>query len=109
MNIHINMLAWSDPGPAATLAGSRVYDGDRLAGVIDEELFSCEVFLPEGDIEFFHPVAIEEAELAVLIPLGVILSVLVPQQLEGDRLPLQLPEKIIHGGHGALGGRIRTE
>jgi hypothetical protein len=45
------------------------------------------VFLPEGDIEFLHPLAIEVAELAVLIPLGVILPVLVPQQLEGDRLP----------------------
>jgi len=36
-----------------TLAGSRVYDGDSLAGVIDEELFSCAMFLPEGDMTFF--------------------------------------------------------
>jgi hypothetical protein len=87
-----------------TLAGGRVYDGDSLAGVIDEELFSSTVFLPEGDIEFFHLLAIEVAELAVLIPVRVGLSVFVPQKLEGDCLPLQLSEKIIHGGHGALGG-----
>jgi hypothetical protein len=63
------------------------------------------VLLPEGDIEFLHPLAIAVAELAVLIAFRVGLSVLVPQKLEGDAFPFQLLEKIVHGGHRALGGR----
>jgi hypothetical protein len=36
----------------------------RMAGIIDEEFLSSMVFLPEGDIEFLHPLTITVAELA---------------------------------------------
>ena len=39
------------------LAGSRINDGDRLAGIIDEELLPGPVLLPEGDIELSLPTA----------------------------------------------------
>jgi hypothetical protein len=65
------------------------------------------VFLTESDIEFFHPLAIAVAELAVLIAFRVCLSVLVPQQLEGNSFSLQLFVKIVHGRHRALAGSER--
>jgi len=83
------------------LASGAVYDGDSLAGVINKELFPGPVFLTEGDIELFDPLAVTVAELAILISLGVVPFVLVPQKLEGDSFSLELLEKVVHGRHVA--------
>jgi hypothetical protein len=61
------------------------------------------VLLAEGDIQLADPLPIAVAELAVLIPLGVGLFVLVPQELQGDTLPLEFLEKVLHGGHPPIG------
>ena len=38
------------------LAGEGIVDGDGLAGIIDEELFSGPVFLTKTDVELFGPI-----------------------------------------------------
>ena len=64
------------------LAGGRIDDGDGLAGIIHKEFLPGPVLLPEGYIELLFPLAIEVAELAVLIALWIDLLVLVPQELQ---------------------------
>ena len=64
----------------------RIVDRDRIAGEVDEELFSRLVVLPEGNIQCLQPCPVAETELAVLVALRITLPVLMPQELEGDVL-----------------------
>jgi hypothetical protein len=73
------------------LSAAGIHDLEGGAGVIDEELLSPAVGLTQGDLQPVPPAAVEIAELTVLIPIGVGLPVLQPQQLEGDPFPGQLP------------------
>lgn len=45
-----------------------IKDGKRLAAVVDKELLSRPVFLAHGEIEPLVPLAVEVAEVAVLVP-----------------------------------------
>jgi hypothetical protein len=77
-------------------------NGDGLAGIIDEELFPRPMFLPETDVDFLEPLAIEFTELAVLVSVGVLLLIFVPEELEGDAFPFPLPVDLFHCGHLAF-------
>ncbi|MBA7679364.1 hypothetical protein ES703_87656 [subsurface metagenome] len=63
------------------LTSTRVDDGDGLARIINKRLFSGSVFLPQGDIKLFGPLAVTIAELAVLISFRVTLFILIPEEL----------------------------
>ncbi len=71
-------------------------------GIIDEELFPRPMFLPETDVDFLEPLAIEFTELAVLVSVGVLLLIFVPEELEGDAFPFPLPVDLFHCGHLAV-------
>jgi hypothetical protein len=73
-----------------------------LAGIIDEKLFARPMFLPETDVDFLKPLAIEFAELAVLVSCGALLLIFVPEELEGDAFPFLLPVDLFHCGHLAV-------
>jgi len=79
-----------------------------LAGIVDEELLPGPVLLAKANIQLADPLPIAMAELAILIPLGIGLFVLVPQKLESHAFPLQFLEKVVHGGHPPLGRGKRS-
>lgn len=60
-------------------SGYRIDDGNGLPALVDKELLSGPMFLPERDIEFVSPLPIEVAELTVLIPVRIGLLVFVPE------------------------------
>src|SRR5208283_4366905 len=60
------------------------------------------MFLPEADVDLLNPLAIEFAELAVLVSFRVLLLIFVPEELEGDAFPFPLPMDVFHSGHPAL-------
>jgi len=68
--------------------------GHRLARVIDEELLSRSMLLPKTPIEGREPGPIEITEAAVLIAVGMLRLVLLPEQRQGDALARQL---LMHG------------
>ena len=74
-------------------------DRDGVPGVVDEELLSRLVVLAKGDVEGPEPRPVPEAELAVLIAVGVVLPVFLPETLEGHMLSGELGADIIEGGH----------
>jgi hypothetical protein len=74
-------------------------DRDGVPGVIDEELLSRLVVLAKGDVEGPEPRPVSETELAVLIAVGVILPVFLPQTLKGHMLSRELGADIIEGMH----------
>src|SRR5690606_25111881 len=59
-----------------------VDDGDRLPGVIDEELLAGPVLLAHDEVEAALPGAVALAEAAILVAVGVKRLVLLPQQHE---------------------------
>jgi hypothetical protein len=61
-----------------------------VAGVVDEQLVAAQVGLAHGDRQPRLPAAVEVAEPAVAIAVRVGVDVLVPQDLQGDVLALQL-------------------
>ena len=63
-------------------AGLLVIDGDLVASVVNEKLLSGAVVVPENYVEMFHPVAVELAESAVAVAVGMILAILFPEQLQ---------------------------
>ena len=65
---------------------ARVVDGDAQSRKVDEQLLTGLVVLAHGDVEGLTPVAIELTELAVFVPVGVLLSVFDPQQRLGHCL-----------------------
>jgi hypothetical protein len=71
-------------------AARPVIDRDGLAGVVDEKLLPGPVHLAHDDVGAAAPRLVEVGELAVAVAVGVNLSVLEPEQLEGDRLLAQL-------------------
>ena len=68
------------------LAGFGIRDPHGLPGIVDKELFSGPVFLTEAGVEFFGPLTVDAAELAVLISLRVLLLVFMPQKLKRHTL-----------------------
>ena len=66
------------------LSGLGIGDLHGLPGIIDEELFSGPIFLAKAGIELFGPLMVEAAELTVLVPLGILLLVFMPEKLKGD-------------------------
>src|SRR5205814_6731221 len=57
-------------------------EGNRRPSVIDEELLSGLVLLPQHHIQLLTPLLVEFAEPAVAAAVGVSLSVLLPGQLQ---------------------------
>ena len=82
--------------------GYRIDDGNGLSAVVDKELLSCPMFLPESDVELLSPLPIEVAELAVLIPVLISLFVFIPEELKRYAFSLELLVQIRHGRHGSL-------
>ena len=68
------------------LAGFGIRNPHGLPGIVDKELFFGPVFLTEAGVEFFGPLTVVAAELAVLISLRVLLIVFMPQKLKGHTL-----------------------
>jgi len=60
------------------------------------------VFLAQAEVKLSCPAAVEFTELAVLITLRIGFLILVPEQLEGNAFPFQLPVEVIHGRHLTL-------
>ena len=59
-------------------------DGNGVAGVIDKELLAGLVLVAEDDVQLAAPAAVEFAEAAVTVAVGVVLAVLLPEQLQRD-------------------------
>jgi hypothetical protein len=70
------------------LSSLRIGDLHRLPGIIDKEFLSGPIFLVEAGIELFGPLVVEAAKLTVLVPLGTLLLVFMPEKLKGDSLLL---------------------
>jgi hypothetical protein len=84
------------------LPGLVVGDFHGLPGVIDEQLFSSPIFLAKAGIQFFGPLMVKTAELAVLVPLEILLLVFMPEKLKRHPFLLQLLMKILQGRHLTL-------
>lgn len=85
----------------ALLPRLRVDDRHRQARVVHEELLPGPVALAKTDIQMARPLVIEQAELAVLVALGMVRLVLQPQKPQGHALAAQLPVDLLHVGKGA--------
>ena len=85
--------------------GQGINNGDGRAGPVDKNLLAGLVGQPHSGVEGLPPAAVILAELRVLIPVGICLPVLLPQQLQRHTLLPQLPLDIIHIGQGALRSR----
>src|SRR5215510_11717670 len=72
------------------LAGDGMGPGDAIAREVDEELLAAAMLLPHPDREDSRPVAVEVAELAVLVAVWVLALVLLPEEGEGDVLLAEL-------------------
>ncbi|PYR98478.1 MAG: hypothetical protein DMG12_22790 [Acidobacteria bacterium] len=66
--------------------GLGVDDRDRVSRIIDEQLFSGTVLLPQDQVQLVGPLLIQPTEPAVLVTIGIGLLVLLPNQLQGDML-----------------------
>jgi hypothetical protein len=84
------------------LSGFGVRDLQGLPCIVDKELLSGSVFLTEAEIQFLDPLLVVIAEPAVLVAVGIGFLILVPQELKGHALLLELLIKVLHGGHLAL-------
>ena len=88
-----------------------VRQGDRGAGVVDEEFFSGAVDLAHGALEGLGETAVVLTELGVAVDgaIWVALAVLLPQQHQGHALALELLAYLrVVGGHEAAGALGRT-
>jgi hypothetical protein len=91
------------------LSGRAVDDRERESGPVDEHLLAGPVGLPEHDVEVLLPAAIPLKEAAVLIPVGMIASILLPEHAERHALPAELTVNLLPhwlGSHTGL-PRIR--
>ena len=61
-----------------------VEDGDRLPGLIDEELTTSQIPLQQANVKPLASALIQLEKIAVLVSVGVVLLVFVPPQLQGD-------------------------
>jgi len=82
--------------------GGGIHDRHRLSGIVYKEFFSRPIFLTERRIDSLSPLAIQSAELTILVTIGMGLLILVPKKLKGYALPLQFLVKILHGRHVAF-------
>jgi hypothetical protein len=69
-------------GSLARRAALRVVNRNGIASVIDEELFAGLVLVAEDDVQMAAPAAVEFTEAAVTVAVGVVLAVLLPEQLQ---------------------------
>jgi hypothetical protein len=84
------------------LAGQPVDDHrHRVTGVIDKQLVAASVGLPHRDRDAGRPAAVQLAEARVAVAVGILLDVLVPQDLQRDVLAPQLAMKRDPIGLGA--------
>ena len=72
------------------LAGRSVDHRERRAGVIDEQALAGDVVLPHGRRQPRLPGAVELAETAIAVAVGVDGAMLLPQQLQRHPWPAQL-------------------
>ncbi len=88
-----------------------VVDGNGESGKVDEHLLAGLVVLAHRHVELLAPVAIELAELAVLVTVGVELFVLDPEQHERHALlgELLLYHRVVGFGANSRGTRGRAE
>ena len=73
-----------------TLTGPRVDDADAVPAEVDKDLLAGPMGLAHRDVERARPSVVVLAELTVLIAVGVLLTVLLPEQHLRDVLPLEL-------------------
>ena len=71
-------------------AGPGVGQGNRLAGVVDEDLLAGPVVLAHDHVELAAPEPVALAELRVLVPFRLPVLVLKPQELEGHPFAAEL-------------------
>ena len=64
--------------------------GDSVAGVVDEEFLAAEVRLAHRDVDRLSESSVVLAELGVLVAVGVLVLVLLPQEGQGDVLAPEL-------------------
>jgi hypothetical protein len=84
------------------LAGQPVDDHrHRVAGIIDEQLVAADMALPHRDRDPLRPGAVQLAKPRIAISVGVLLDVLVPQDLQRDVLALQFAVDGCPVGFGA--------
>ena len=73
------------------LARLQIDDGEAPAAEVDEPLLARPVHLPHREREARRPDRVARAELAVLVPLGGLLAILLPEELLGHVRTAQLP------------------
>ena len=61
-------------------------------------ILSFSIFLTEADIQNFSPLAMEFTELAVLVSVGVVLRIFVPDEHQGYAFLPAFLVKILRGG-----------
>jgi hypothetical protein len=86
----------------ANLSAGRVDDGDGLASIIHEQLLPRLMGETHGGFQSLSPAAVEFAELAIPIPVRVSLTILDPQEAQGDAFLAQL--SVDHGPVGTGDG-----
>ena len=91
----------------AGLSGNRIHYRDRLASIIDKELFPGPMRLAKAHVEFAAPLVIMETKLAVLITFGVGRFVFQPQKPERHRFTGQFFVNISHVQRTPLLGTLR--
>jgi len=76
--------------PFPDFAWLRLHHRHCLPGVVHEQLLPALMTLPHGGIESVLPLSVVVAKLAVSVSVQLLLSVLQPQQAQGDPFTLQL-------------------
>jgi hypothetical protein len=86
------------------LTGVRIDNGDGLAGVVHKELLTGPIWLAKTEIELLYPKPIALTKSAVLIPFGIVLFILIPEQLKGHPFAFELTVDVFHREHGTAFG-----
>ena len=84
------------------LTGLGIDDLDRLAGIVDKHLLAGPVVLPQHHVELSSPAVVQIAKLRVLVAARMNLFVLLPEQLQSDRLGPKLPVHVGEIGWRAM-------
>jgi hypothetical protein len=68
----------------------KIINRHRLSGVIDKQFLAGTMFLAHDRIDLMGPLTVQMTKLAVLIALGVLLFMFLPQQHQSDTFVPQL-------------------
>ena len=95
----------------ADLAGGRIDDGHRAAGIVDEQLLAGDMDLAHRALLGHSERAVLDAKTRVLVGQRVVAGVLLPQQHQGDAgaLELLMHEREVRGELVARARHCRSE